>query len=207
MASRRPISCIRQWKHLEEIRFPFKASVRTSLPCPVFYRPLCRGVCHRGPAPAATPTLSGGRDECFSMFWIPHPLPCFLALSSAGPHQPATFCHFFYEISGYIGFFFKPLPLLPIFQSPPHPTPPTKVLTQSPRVWKYRAAVKDTGEEYELWSLMTWVQILYSSSYQLCNPGQISLLSPSPVKWGQEYYLYDKIVVGIKVFRDVYGTW
>lgn len=49
MASRRPISCIRQWKHLEEIRFPFKASVRTSLPCLVFYRPLCRGICHRGP--------------------------------------------------------------------------------------------------------------------------------------------------------------
>lgn len=29
MGSRRPISCVRQWKLLEEIRFPSRASVRT----------------------------------------------------------------------------------------------------------------------------------------------------------------------------------
>lgn len=158
MASRRPISCIRQWKHLEEIRFPFKASMRTSLPCLVFYRPLCRGICHRGPC-----SCSYANSKWWKRWVFLDVLnPALSALLSRSVFCRSSSTNYFLSFLLqnqwlYCIFFFKPLCLLPIFQSPPYPTPPTKILTQSPRVWKYRAAVKDTGEEYELWSPMTWV--------------------------------------------------
>lgn len=47
-ASRRPISCAREWKHLEEIWFPFTASTGPRLLCLVLSRPLCTSSCHSG---------------------------------------------------------------------------------------------------------------------------------------------------------------
>lgn len=74
------------------------------------------------------------------------------------------------KISGYIGYiFFKLLPLLLTYQ-------PHKDSDIVPKVWQQsRVVVKGTLAQYELWSLMPWAQILYFSSYQPCNSGQISL--------------------------------
>lgn len=142
MGSRRPISCLRQWKLLEEIRFPSRASVRTSW-----------------------------------LLWISHPLPCFLVLFSACPHQPTTFCHFFDETSGYPGFFFQASPSQPS-NSLPTPFPPQ-------RFWCSPLECGRTEQPWRLWvksmSSRAWwpgFKSMTLPSYQLCKPGQMDLAFP-----------------------------
>lgn len=114
-ASRRPISCVREWKHLEEI-FPFTASAGTHWPWLVFYGPLCTSNCH-GSSCGYTSShwWDRGGDSQLSESCTLHPV---FWLSSMSPHEPVTFCHFFHKISGSIGQFFQSSPFLPDLPSP-----------------------------------------------------------------------------------------
>lgn len=80
---------------------------------------------------AATPTPNGDIDECFSTL---NPIFSTL-LSHSYFYKPpsANYCTFFYKISRYIEYFFKPFLFLLTFQLPPAPKVPKDSDTVAPR--------------------------------------------------------------------------
>lgn len=145
----------------------------------MFYRPECR---HLSQwlwlllAPTATTTLNSGTDKDFSEIRNPM-LSTLLSLFSTNPHQPTTFCHFCYKISGSVRYmFFKALPLLLTYRTP------QRFRYSPPQEGEYSAAVKGIGQRYGLCSLRRWVlKFFLTSSVTL---GESALVSPSE-KWGQ----------------------
>lgn len=149
---------------------------------------MCTGICYRG-----------SRSCIHTNFKWWNWWKTWVFLSPLNPMLSTLFSHSIFYRSPAANYFVVSLIksvgiLIHIFQTPPSP-PDLPTPQRVPKVWQQSiVVVKGTLAQYELWSLMPWAQILYFSSYQPCNSGQISL-SFSIGK------------MGIVILRMCYNSW